>query len=155
MIQIAGITALDGLDHYIKEQLRVKYYLRYMDDSLIIHNDKEFLEDCLIKIKSKLKELGFTLHPKKTRIYKLNKEIKFLGFTHRLTNTGKIVMLVSTDTVKRERRKLVRMSHLVQKGYMKKSKVDECYTSWKAHAGKGNSYKLLKRMDDFYKNLWR
>lgn len=155
MIQIAGITALDGLDHYIKEQLRVKYYLRYMDDSLIIHNDKEFLENCLIKIKSKLKELGFTLHPKKTRIYKLNKEIKFLGFTHRLTNTGKIVMLVSTDTVKRERRKLVRMSHLVQKGYMKKSKVDECYTSWKAHAGKGNSYKLLKRMDEFYKNLWR
>lgn len=155
MIQIAGISALDKVDHFIKEVLRIKYYLRYMDDFLIICDDLEYLEYCLKEIDKKLKELGFTLHPKKTRIYKLNKEIKFLGFTHRLTNTGKVVMLVCSDTVRRERRKLVRMSHLVQKGYIKKSKVDECYQSWKAHAGKGNSYKLLKRMDEFYRNLWR
>ena len=155
MIQIAGISALDKLDHYIKEALRVKFYIRYMDDSLIIHNDKEYLEKCLEEIKIKLKDFGFELHPKKTKIFKLNKEIKFLGFTHRLTNTGKIVMLVCSDTVRRERRKLVRMSHLVQKGYMKKSKVDECYQSWKAHASKGNSFKLIQRMDKFYKDLWR
>lgn len=155
MIQIAGISALDKVDHYIKEKLRIKYYLRYMDDLVIIHNDEQYLKYCLKEIDNELKKLGFTLHPKKTKIIKLNKEIKFLGFNHKITTTGKIVMLVCTDSVKRERRKLVRMSHLVQKGYMKKSKVDECYKSWKAHAGKGNSFKLLQRMDKFYKDLWR
>lgn len=59
-----------------------------------------------------------------------------------------------SESVRRERRKLVRMSHLVQKGFMKKEKVDECYASWKAHAGKENSFKLLQRMDKFYNNLW-
>lgn len=125
-----------------------------MDDSIIIHEDKQYLEYCKTKIEEKLKDLGFNLHEKKTKIYELNKEIPFLGFKHRLTNTGKIIMLVKTETVKRERRKLVRMSHLVQKGFMKKQKVDECYASWKAHASKGNSFKLIQRMDKFYKNLW-
>lgn len=32
MVQIAGISLLDPLDHYIKEQLRVKYNIRYIDD---------------------------------------------------------------------------------------------------------------------------
>ena len=155
MIQIAGISALDDLDHFIKEKLRVKFYGRYMDDSFIIHESKEYLEKCLKEIEVKLKEFGFVLHPKKTHIIKLSKGMKFLGFTFRLTDTGKVVMLVSSDTVKREKRKLVRMSHLAKKGYMKKSKVDECYKSWKAHASKGNSFKLMQRMDKFYKELWR
>lgn len=154
MIQIAGITALDKIDHFIKEVLRIKFYLRYMDDFIIICENLEYLEYCLKEIDKKLNKLGFKLHPKKTKILKLSKEIKFLGFTHRLTDTGKIVMLVCTDSVKREKRKLVRMSHLVKKGYMKKSKVDECYKSWKAHASKGNSFKLMQRMDKFYKELW-
>ena len=47
------------------------------------------------------------------------------------------------------------MAHLVKKGYIKKEKVHECYKSWKAHASKGNSFKLIQRMDKFYKDLWR
>ena len=40
------------------------------------------------------------------------------------------------------------------KGERTKEKIDECYQSWKAHAEKGNSAKLLARMDVYYKSLW-
>lgn len=46
MIQIAGISVLNGLDHYIKEQLHIKHYLRYMDDFILFHNDYSYLVYC-------------------------------------------------------------------------------------------------------------
>jgi len=40
-------------------------------------------------------------------------------------------------------------------GLIAKSKIDECYRCWKENASFGNSYKLLKRMDNYYESLWR
>ena len=44
MVQIAGISLLNKLDHFIKEQLHVKYYIRYMDDLWILWHDLEELQ---------------------------------------------------------------------------------------------------------------
>ena len=44
---------------------------------------------------------------------------------------------------------------LAKAGKITKAKVDECYKSWKANASKGNSYKLIQRMDEYYSNLWK
>lgn len=155
MIQIAGISVLDGLDHYIKEQLHIKLYLRYMDDFILIHEDEKYLEFCKGKIEEYLNVLEFNLHPTKTKLYQINKGIKMLGFTHRLTPTGKVIRTVNSDNVRAERRKLRRMVNLCKKGEMPREKVDQCFDSWKAHASKGNSFKLIQRMDRFYNNLWR
>lgn len=154
MIQIAGVAVLNDLDHYIKEELRVKHYLRYMDDFLLIHEDYGFLEKCRDEISVKLREIGLELHPVKTRIYPIDEPIKFLGFYHRLTESGKIVMLIDPKNVKNERKKLRRMVAKVKRGEMTKEKVDECFTSWKAHASKGDSYGLIRRMNVYYKSLW-
>ncbi len=62
LIQIAGISVLDEMDHFVKEKLRVRHYLRYMDDFLLISDDKEFLRNCLENIKEYLKERGFEDH---------------------------------------------------------------------------------------------
>lgn len=155
MIQIAGISVLNDLDHFIKERLRVKYYLRYMDDFILIHEDKEFLERCKTEIADQLALIGFELHLKKTRIYPITEGIKFLGFIFRLTNTGKVVKTVLPKNVKLYRKKLRRLVNLSKKGKFPREKVDECYRSWKAHASYGDSYKLLKRMDEFYRSSWR
>ncbi len=155
MVQIAGISVLSPLDHYIKEKLRVKLYLRYMDDSIHIHPDREFLENCLKEEQKFLAGLKFDFHPDKTKIYPLKDGIKFLGFTHKLTQTGKVIRLINPDNVKAERKKLYRMVQKVRKGEMTKQKVDECYRAWKAHAEKGNSFHLIQRMDQYYKDLWR
>jgi hypothetical protein len=154
MVQIAGISVLDGIDHYIKERLRIKYYVRYMDDFILIHHDREYLDKCKSKIGGRLVKIGFTFNTKKTKILKITDSLLFLGFIFTLTSTGKILMKVNPQSVKKERKKLIRMVNLHKKGLIKKSKIYECYKSWKAHASKGNSYHLIHRMDKFLKELW-
>lgn len=155
MIQIAGIGILNAVDHFIKEELKIKFYLRYMDDFILIHHDEKYLLECKAKLAQMLQKLECQFNTKKTNITCLSKGIVFLGFCFRLTKTGKVVMTINPDNVKHERKKLRKMVHLVAKGEMPRSKVDECYNAWKNHAGKGNSYKLLKRMDAYYESLWR
>lgn len=155
IIQIAGISVLDGIDHYIKERLRIKHYLRYMDDMLIIGANRAELEKVWKDVGMKLKEIGFELHPTKTKIVPIRDGIMFLGFEYRLTATGKVIMRIDQSRVKAIRRKLYRMVKKAKIGLLTKDKVDESYQSWRSHAAKGNSWKLLQRMDAYYNGLWR
>ena len=153
IIQIAGISVLNDIDHYIKERLLVKHYIRYMDDMIIISDSREFLEMIRDETGKKLAEIGFCLHDEKTRITPLADGFMFLGFRFRLTDTGKVVLTVDPRRVKAERRKLRRMAGLVRAGKMTRKKADQCYASWKAHATRGNSFNLIRRMDQYYADL--
>ena len=153
MVQILGISFLDPFDHHAKEQLKAKIFERYMDDGFIISNDRSFLELCEKELEEKLSEVSLHFHPVKTRIYPLSNGIKILGFTFRLTSTGKVIRIIDPKNVKHERKKLVKMAHLVAKGEMSKAKFYECYDSWKAHAKLGNSYLLLRKMDAYVKQI--
>lgn len=155
LIQIAGISVLDGFDHYAKEVLRAKLYIRYMDDFLIISESKPYLLMCQRKAEEYLKALGFELNPKKTRVFPIEDGIEFLGFKYRLTKTGKVLLFVLSSNVKRERRKLRRLVAKSKRGGIPRDKVDESYAAWRNHASKGSSTRLLKRMDNFYRDLWR
>jgi len=155
MVQIAGISLLDDLDHYCKEQLHCRHYLRYMDDILIITPKKADAERCLDRIREKLSEIGFEVHPDKTHIRPLSRGFRFLGFDYRITETGKIIMTLNSENIRHERRKLRRLVKLAKEGRITKAKADECFRSWCENAGKGNSWKLLRRMRAFYNDLWR
>lgn len=155
LIQIAGISVLDGFDHFVKEQLRAKLYIRYMDDFLIISGDRQFLEDCRDKARAYLADLRFELNEEKTRVYPLREGIEFLGFNFRLTDTGKVLMLIRPDKVKNVRRRLRRLARKSLRGEIPPEKVRESYSAWRNHASKGNSHQLLRRMDKFYNDLWR
>lgn len=155
MIQIAGISVLDGLDHYIKEQLHIKLYIRYMDDFILIHENKGYLEKCKEKIEIYLNKISFNLHEEKTKIYPISEGIKMLGFLHKITDTGKVLRIVDPKNVKNERKKLRKMVALAKSGALTREKVDQCYDSWKAHIRRGNSFNLQRNMDEFYKKLWR
>jgi hypothetical protein len=82
--QLLAIFYLNDLDHYIKEELKIKYYVRYQDDFLLFHPNKEYLRFCLIKIKEFLEKEKLKLN-KKTRIFNSNNNFIFLG----ITKTGK------------------------------------------------------------------
>lgn len=155
LIQIAGISVLSPLDHFIKEKLRIKYYIRYMDDFLLIHESKEYLQECMEKIRKFLAKDGFELHPTKSKINPIAKPITFLGFAFKLTETGKVVKTISSGTVRRKRRKLRHMATKVKRGEMSRDKFDECYKSDRTYLAKANSTKLIARMDNYCKNLWR
>lgn len=153
--QLTQLAVLDKLDHYIKEDLGIKCYIRYMDDLVLIHHDKDYLKECLVKITTNIEALGLRLNAKKTQMFPLKQGINFLGFKFKLTETGKVIRLLLKENIKIRKRKLRKYRTLVEEGKMTREKADECYASWKAHANKGNSYKLLERMDEYYANLWK
>lgn len=70
---------LSALDHYIKEDLQCKAYVRYMDDMVLWHSDKEFLKDCLAKINSFV-EAKLALILKPPLLQKTDKGLPFLGY---------------------------------------------------------------------------
>lgn len=76
--QILAIFYLNDLDHFIKENLKIKYFVRYQDDFLLFHHSKEYLRYCLIEIEKVIKKENLKLNPK-TRIYKNTNNFLFLG----------------------------------------------------------------------------
>ena len=154
LVQIAGISFLDGLDHYIKEGLHIKQYIRYMDDFILIHEDKGYLEECKIKIVEYLKNLKCEINEKKTRIYPLSKGIPFLGFIFTLSKTGKAYMHIKPENIKAERKRLRRMVNKALRGEATRESIDMSYQTWRSYAEKGDNYKALKRMDTYYSSLW-
>ena len=77
--QILGIYYLNGLDHYIKEFLGIRCYVRYMDDFILLARDKCYLKECLNKIKAYISGLGLELNSK-TMISSSKSGVNFLGY---------------------------------------------------------------------------
>ena len=102
--QFIGILYLNELDYFIKEKLKIKYYIRYMDDGVLIHENKEYLKYCLSEIERMIEKYKLSLN-KKTRIYKMSEGIEFLGFRFIIKN-NKIIMKIKNNTKKRFKRRL-------------------------------------------------
>lgn len=167
--QIIQLAVLDKFDHYVKEVLRIKHYVRYNDDFILIHEDKGYLRYCLSGIDNWMTSRGLKLNPKKTQIANFLQGVKFLGFRFRPTETGKVVMTLLPEKVSHERRKLKRMRDGVRQGRLIKSDVDRSCESFKANVTNNGKHKsehpgrrarrschgLELAMDAFYKDLWR
>ena len=78
--QIFANIYLNEIDQYIKHKLGVKYYFRYMDDSVILHKDKQEIKIILGKIKLFLRdELHLELNSK-TNIFKSKQGVNYCGY---------------------------------------------------------------------------
>ena len=72
---------MNEFDQFVKHILKVKYYVRYTDDFLIISDNNKYLEDLLPKLQLFLKEkLKLEIHPQKMSIEKYQRGIDFLGY---------------------------------------------------------------------------
>jgi retron-type reverse transcriptase len=72
---------LDELDQFVKHTLRIKHYIRYTDDFLILNNNQNFLLDLIKPINQFLNDqLKLNLHPDKIIMRKHNQGIDFLGY---------------------------------------------------------------------------
>lgn len=76
--QILAIFFLNDMDHFIKEDLKIKYYVRYQDDFLLFHPSKQYLRFCLKELTNFLAKEHLVLNSK-TRIYKNTDNFLFLG----------------------------------------------------------------------------
>ncbi|MEK7658415.1 MAG: reverse transcriptase/maturase family protein [Patescibacteria group bacterium] len=90
--QIFANVYLNEFDQLVKHKLKVKYYIRYADDFVILSENKNYLVNLIFEFKNYLsKELKLALHPDKIFIKTLNSGVDFLGwinFTdHRILRT--------------------------------------------------------------------
>ena len=78
--QLIGNIYLNDFDHYVKGELGIKYYGRYVDDIVLMHPDRYHLMYCLDKMRVYLSEnLKLELHPNKIYQQYYTKGLKFLG----------------------------------------------------------------------------
>ena len=156
MIQIAGVSALNELDHYVKEHLHVSCYEHYMDDLILVVESKEKAVYCKEKISEKLGAIGLEYNRKKTKIFKASYGIDFLGFRFVVTKTGKVVQYPLPSKIKNAKRKYRHMvSYSLPAGNIKVESVEESYKDFRTCISEGNSYYSLQRMDKYYLNLWK
>lgn len=78
--QLFGNIYLNDFDHYIKNELKIKYYGRYVDDMILMHEDKKYLLECRERINNYfLQRLELNLHPRKFYLQHYVKGVQFLG----------------------------------------------------------------------------
>ncbi|MCI8497996.1 MAG: RNA-directed DNA polymerase [Bacilli bacterium] len=105
--QIFAVFYLNGIDHYIKEDLGIKEYVRFMDDGIIFSHDKEYLKRVKVIIGEKLKDLKLNLNDK-TAIYSAKGGFDFVGYRFSLKN-GRILIRIKNQTKRRIKRKFLNL----------------------------------------------
>ena len=153
--QLIQLAVLDDLDHIIKEKFKIKHYVRYMDDFILIHESKEYLEECRAYIAHWMEERKLSLNIKKTQIFPITQRIRFLGFSYQLTDTGYVIIRVLPEKVKKKKRKLKRLVDRYDRGLMTKADVDASYIAFRTYLGFGDNRNVIQRFDTFYYHLWR
>lgn len=99
---------MNELDQFAKHTLKVKYYFRYVDDILLLHENPHQLKDWQKQIEKFLKNnLDIHLHPDKSTLKKIKEGINFVGF---IVNPH--YSLIRKRTVANLKRKLWRFNHL-------------------------------------------
>lgn len=137
---------LDGLDRLIKEKLRIKYYTRYMDDGIMIHEDKEYLSRCLKIMESYVNRERKLEFNAKTQIIPLAQGVDYLGFHFYLSSTGKVIRRLRTSNKKRMKRKLKRFRIAYKNGKISQEAIHRSLISYCGHLSHGHTYHLKKNI---------
>jgi len=78
--QLFANIYLNEFDHWVKETLRVRYYVRYVDDMVVLADDGAALREIGMRMIERLAADGLTVHPKKIRLAPITAGIPFLGY---------------------------------------------------------------------------
>lgn len=137
--QLFANIYLHELDLYIKQTLKIRPYIRYMDDILFFHHDKAVLWKWQQEIIRFLyDELYLTVNPHKVRIYPTRVGVDFVGYViwpHRIR--------LRTSSVRRFRKKFRRTLQRHIAGNCSKETVLEQLSAWTAHANHADSAALV------------
>ncbi|MBI5400082.1 RNA-dependent DNA polymerase [Candidatus Saganbacteria bacterium] len=139
--QIFANLYLNELDHYLKETVKCRYYLHYMDDLVVFDDDKNKLNDIKEIIRKYLICLKLELHTDKSQSYSVKQGVGFLGYkiypTHRL---------VICQNIRRLRKRIKSYLWLLQQKVITKKKIICSIQSWIGYAMHADSYNLRRRI---------
>lgn len=144
--QCMALLYLNDMDRYFKEKCQIKYYVRYMDDILMIVPDKNMAKNILTKAKEMLELDKLIINPKSTMI-PIKNGVQFLGWIFRLSSTGKVIQKIRKNTKTRIVKKVKLLNYNVK--CHKKSEIDKI-NSWASYQGflmRGMSNKFLNKLN--------
>lgn len=152
--QIEAVSLPNPVDHFVNEMLRVEAYGRYMDDSYMIHQSKQYLHLCLSLVIEKCAGLGIKVNQRKTRIVKLSHGFTFLKKKISYGEHGKIVMRPCRESITRERRKLKALARMYRRGEIDFELIEQQYASWRGGLKGLDAHRTLLSMDALYRSLF-
>ncbi len=140
--QLFANIYLNEFDQFVKHKLKIKHYIRYTDDFIIVANDKAYLENLIAPIRSFLSnKLSLQLHPKKITIRNFHQGIDFLGYIvfphHRL---------LRTKTKQRIFRKLEKRVREYKDGRITKQTLRQSLHSYLGVLSHANTYRLEQEL---------
>lgn len=141
---------LNELDQFVKHKLRAKYYVRYVDDFVILDSCKSSLFEHKTKIDLFLREkIDLELHPDKSRILRLESGVGFLGlriFSHH--------QRIQKRNIRRFDKKFKRLHKLYQVGHIEREKVLEHFEGWLSYISHANTFKYQKHLVRMFNQLF-
>ncbi len=141
---------LNELDQFVKHEINIEYYIRYVDDFVILHDSKNILEQYQIKINEFIKaKLNLELHPDKTKIIKLSTGVNFLGF-----RIFPEFRLIRKKNLKKFDRRFNKLKKQYEEGAVDREKVIEIFEGWIAYISHADTYKyrrhITKRFNQYF-----
>lgn len=137
---------LNELDYFVKHKLKAKYYIRYVDDFVILHSSKSQLEIWRENIGKFLnKNLKIELHPEKSKIVSLSRGIDFVGFRNFYH-----YKLLRKRNIKSIENKIKSF----KSNRIDKEKMLEIFQGWNAYVKWANTFKLRRNIANKISNLF-
>ena len=133
---------LNDLDYFVKHKLKAKYYIRYVDDFVILRNNKEILRYYKEEIDKFLKNnLKIERHGDKSKIIPLHEGVHFLGFRNFYH-----YRLLKKSNLNQFKRNLNEWYAMINENLITDTELMAKIDGWKAHAHYSNSYNLIKKL---------
>jgi len=137
---------LNDLDHFITSRLAIGAYVRYCDDFILLHNDRQLLKKAVGKIRHYLVARRLRLHTHKLFVRPVSAGLTFVGYriwpTHRL---------LRKDNIKRFRRRLRWIKNAYSIGMIDWQDVKLRLDSWLGHAKHADTKKLVRTLSKEWK----
>ncbi|MBI4707756.1 MAG: reverse transcriptase [Candidatus Omnitrophica bacterium] len=130
---------LNELDQYVKHVLKAHYYLRYVDDFVILSQDASQLRTWQAQIEEfLLSRLKLRLHPKRRKLASISNGIDFLGYIIRPT-----YVLVRRRVINNLKEKIRQFRQAREKDFRK---FHDMVASYMGHFKHANSYRLINKL---------
>jgi len=141
--QMFASLYLDPLDHFVKESLRVRHYIRYMDDFILLLDDRDQARQCLTEIESFLgKCLRLDLNPRRRIIAPLSTPCDVLGYVHH--PDGRVRL--RRRNVQRLRRRVASLDKSLCNGSIDWPQARSSLASWVGLAGHADAFRLSRQI---------
>jgi retron-type reverse transcriptase len=128
---------LNGFDHFVREELKARRYVRYVDDFALFSDDRDFLRRARGSIEERLAKLRLRIHPVKSQLFETRRGANFVGF--RVLPDR---LRVRAENLRRARRRLRLLQRRYRDGEIGLGKLTECIRSWIAHLEHGDTWRL-------------